>query len=158
MSIEISKQIRQLAGMTKALQDLADLADQVNGQDQYEAEHAARLAELAKQERELAQAIAAKQEAMLVVERQMVAVVEDAKVEAAGIVTKAKRLADDLVRDAERQAEQQQQVFKAAKAKADEHQTRGAALFKEASALEEQVAAAKAVIAKAEAIKAAMGG
>jgi hypothetical protein len=156
-TIDIPKKVRDFAGMAEALAELVEIADKHNALVQFEAEHATRIAALTEQ-------IAAKQQAVRFAEaqedearRQALAIMEQAKIDGQTIIDKAAAEAD-LIRKAADEAVEAAKA-KERKAEADERKAKDnlASLAEQTNLLVAQVAEARAIIAKAEAIKQAMG-
>jgi high-affinity K+ transport system ATPase subunit B len=156
-NIDIPKKVREFAAMAEALAELVDLADKANAWQQQEAEHQARLAALAEQ-------VAAKRNAVQLADakedearRQAIAIFEQAKKDAATTIAKAAADADTIRKAADEAVEAAK--AEESRAEADERKAKAnlASLAEQTKLLVAQLAEAQAVIAKADAIKKAMG-
>jgi hypothetical protein len=157
MPIDIPKKVREFAGMAEALAGLVELADKANAWQQQEAEHKARLAQLAADESAIRERIAVGER--MIAEAQACALVTTDQAKIDGDTIRAKAAADaDLIRDAANQAVE---VAKAKERRAESDQRKAEAACATCVArlaeLEPKVADALATIAKGEAVKKLMG-
>ena len=153
MTIDIPKKVREFAGMAEALAGLVEIADKHNALVQFEAEHEGRIARLRADEAAIGERIAAGR-----------ATVEQASIEANEIDRKAREGAERHAGEAMRKADAILADAEAAKVKerrAESDQRKAEKKLEQIQAtlshLNAQAIDAHAIIAKAEAIKKAMG-
>jgi len=156
-TIDIPKKVREFAGMAEALSELVELADKANAWHQQEAEHQSRLDALEKQidAKKAEIDLAKKMEAEA--GEKVVAIIEKAKKDGAGIIAKATMDADQIRRQAA-------ELIAVAKAKTEEAAASQAkaeasaqAIMDKILSLGDQLSQARAIITRAETIKKAMG-
>ena len=156
-AIDIPKKVRDFAGMAEALAALVELADRHNALVQFEAEHASRIAAMADQikakQADIVRAEAAEDEAR----RQALSIIEQAKADAETIKAKA----DDEAKAIRAAANEAVEAAKVKERRAESDQRKAeanlASLAEQSKLLVAQLAEAQEIIARAEAIKKAMG-